>query len=729
MNESSFASNAPNMDLTALAELADTAGVAREWIDAAGNRKIVATDSLQAVLGALGLACDTAHQCLESRAGLLAFQTAGRLPPLITATCGTPERLPLPAATVGMPYRIELEQGGVITGVIASDDSGLPCHTAIEQAGYHRLFIGDESTIVAVAPTRCFSIDDAVAASTTTSGTAAASGAPAAARCWGLGVQLYSLRRPGDGGIGDFTALNVLTHRAAAEGASTVAISPVHAMFSADTLRYSPYGPSSRLFLNALHIDPAAVYGPEALSAALATLDVETRTELARVEQELLIDWPVAGRIRLRLLRALFDQNLVSAELGAESDAEFKSFCQRGGEALKDHARFEMLHALQLQQGGAGDWRLWPANLQNPRSENIAALAATHRHEVDFHLFLQWQAAKGLANAQASARQAGMPIGLIADLAIGADRGGSQAWSRQTQMINGLSVGAPPDIINTRGQDWGLGAFSPHAMKAQGFTAYIEMLRAVFAHCGGVRIDHVLGLARLWLVPDGRPSSEGAYLQYPLEDLLRLIALESHRHRAIVIGEDLGTVPAGFDTRLASAALLGIRVLYFERDHNGFKKPSWWSNQAMATTTTHDLPTVAGWWAGHDLDWRAKLELLAPNQSLEQAHAERAQEREQLWHAFTRDGATTAPMPTPTDTAEVVDAAIAYVGDTPAPLVILPIEDALGLDQQPNLPGTVDTHPNWRRRLPQPVAMLFDDPRTRQRLALLSGTRNPPKVF
>lgn len=724
------AANTSNEDIFALAALADTAGVAREWTDASGDQKGVTDDSLRAVLNALGLPCNTARQCRESQAGLLAIHAAGLLPPLITATCGIPGRLPLPASVAGTPCRIELENGGVIESTVTLDDGGMPCHIGVDHPGYHRLLIGDDLTILAAAPARCFSVADALTGVAATAERSVVTGtsAPEPVRCWGLGVQLYSLRRPGDGGIGDFTALNALTRQAAMAGASTLAISPVHAMFSGDTTRYSPYGPSSRLFLNALHIDPAAVRGQPALTAVLATLDTETRAELERVEQATLIDWPAAGRIRLRLLRALFDQSAISADPDAAFDAEFSAFRKRGGEALEDHARFEMLHALQLQQGGTGDWRDWSASLQDPRSAEVAALAAAHRSEVDFHVFLQWQAAKGLANAQASARQVGMPIGLIADLAIGADRGGSQAWSRQKQMINGLSVGAPPDIINTRGQDWGLGAFSPHAMKAQGFQAYIEMLRAVFAHCGGVRIDHVLGLARLWLVPDGRPSSEGAYLQYPLQDLLRLIALESHRHRSIVIGEDLGTVPAGFDTRLADAALLGIRVLYFERDQNGFKTPASWSDQAMATTTTHDLPTVAGWWAGHDIDWRAKLDLLAVEQSVEHAHTERAGEREALWKAFVRDGVTTAPMPATGDGADVIDAAIAYVAATPAPLVIIPIEDALGLEQQPNLPGTVDTHPNWRRRLPQPVANLFDDPRVRQRFAVLNRTRALPKV-
>jgi 4-alpha-glucanotransferase len=703
----------------AIHALADAAGVARNWTDAAGEAKTVATHNLRAILTALGLPCATDAQCHESHQRLHAHHN-GRLPPLVTATRGQAVFLPLPEACAGQACHIDLEEGGQVDTYLARDDQGRIHLPAIDACGYHRLQTGELSCTLAVAPPRCFGVDDALH-------TGPGQDAPVAPRCWGVGVQLYSLRRPGDAGIGDFTALKTLVQGAAGVGAATVAISPVHAMFSADTERFSPYGPSSRLFLNALHVDPAAVAGPQAMAAALASLDDGAHQTIARVEQEDFVDWPAAGKLRLKLLRILFEQMHAQSDgpfADPAAQAEFADFRRLGGQALEDHARFEMLHAQRLAAGESGDWRTWPEGLRNPRNSEVAALAQVHRTAVDFHAFLQWQAARGLAGAQACARSAGMPIGLIADLAIGADRAGSQAWSLQGEMINGLSVGAPPDVINARGQDWGLGAFSPHAMQAQGFAAYIQMLRAVFAYCGGVRIDHVLGLARLWLVPDGATSADGAYLRYPMDDLLRLIALESHRHRAIVIGEDLGTVPAGFDARLAQAGLLGIRVLYFETGHDGFKPPWNWSDSAIATTTTHDLPTVAGWWAGRDIDWRARLDLLAVTQSQQQAQEERAQERGRLWHALCRDGVASGDMPAPDAPDTVVDAALAYVTATPAPLVVIPIEDLLGVVEQPNLPGTVDTHPNWRRRLSCDTAAMFDSPAVRQRVALLNRSRS-----
>jgi 4-alpha-glucanotransferase len=248
------------------------------------------------------------------------------------------------------------------------------------------------------------------------------------------------------------------------------------------------------------------------------------------------------------------------------------------------------------------------------------------------------------------------------------------------------------------------------------------MLRACFAYAGGVRIDHVLGLARVWLVPDGAPPGDGAYLRYPMQDLLRLIALESWRYRAIVIGEDLGTIPAGCDVQLPQAGLLGIRVLWFETFYGGFKAPSQWSPNAIAVSTTHDLPTIAGWWRGEDIDWQVKLALLPDGVSARQRYAQRVQQRVELWQAL-RDAKCTGGESAVPEQAPI-EAIICFLAQTPAPLMLLPLEDILGLPDAPNLPGTIETHPNWRRRMPRPVAHLLDDPMCARRLALLGHLRS-----
>jgi 4-alpha-glucanotransferase len=326
-----------------------------------------------------------------------------------------------------------------------------------------------------------------------------------------------------------------------------------------------------------------------------------------------------------------------------------------------------------------------------------------------------------------------MAIGLIADLAVGTDPGGSQAWSHQGELLHGLSVGAPPDLLNRNGQDWGLTTFSPRGLRHSGYAGYLAMLRAALAHAGGVRIDHVLGLKRLWLVPHGMGATEGAYVRYPLEDLLRLLAIESHRCRAVVIGEDLGTVPADFRQRIADAGVLGIRVLWFERAADrGFIAPMHWSTDAMATTSTHDVPTVAGWWSGRDIEWRSRAGLAEPGVD---EVAERAVDRGRLWRALCASGAAREAggtpdenrPPLPEDVAPVAIAAAAHVARAPAPLVVIPAEDLLALPEQPNLPGPTDAwHPNWRRRLPDSAATLFDGPVAQACCGAVAAARKAP---
>jgi 4-alpha-glucanotransferase len=296
-------------------------------------------------------------------------------------------------------------------------------------------------------------------------------------------------------------------------------------------------------------------------------------------------------------------------------------------------------------------------------------------------------------------------------------------------MLQGVSVGAPPDLFNQAGQAWGLTTFSPRAMRTQGFSAFIDMLRAAFAHAGGIRIDHILGLRRLWLVPEGESARYGAYLRYPLEDLLRLIALESWRHRAIVIGEDLGTVPPGFRERLNEHGIAGIRVLWFEGAHdgNGFKPPHEWDRNAVGTTTTHDLPTVAGWWRGSDITWRNRIgQTMARADGRdpeEAAQAERAHDRAALWRAFQQAGVAAPHVGAPPPDSAPVDEALAFVAATPGPLVTFPLEDLLALVDQPNLPGSIDEHPNWRRRMTLPIDEMFEDGSFNDRLLAVDRAR------
>jgi 4-alpha-glucanotransferase len=691
----------------ALHELAGLAGIAPRWQDWRGEQREVSPDNLRRILAALGLPCDSPARQSESLAQLRGEQARARLPPLVTASSDSGFEGPAAELTPGRRLRLTLERGETLDLLPEDIGGGRARLRPVTQAGYHRLELADREITLAVAPLRGCSVADLATRP----------------RIWGLAAQLYGLRRPGDGGIGDFTALEQFVRQAAAAGADAVAISPVHAQFSADIHRYGPYAPSSRLFYNVMHGDPASVLGAE-LTADLASR-CGIAESLAELEEAPLIDWPRAQRLRLQLFRAAW--NLLRQRDAGSPDPlmdEWRRYRRAGGAALEAHARFETLHAAQFGQG-RWHWRDWPAELQDPASSAVAAFAGRYEDEVDFHGFLQWLAERGLAGAQRCARESGMSIGLIGDLAVGSDGGGSQAWMRQQDLLQGLTIGAPPDAISALGQGWGLAAFSPLALQARGYGAFLEMLRAALRHVGGLRIDHVLGLQRLWLIPDGGTAADGAYLRYPLQDLMRLIALESWRHHALIVGEDLGTVPEGLRERMQQAGLLGMRVLWFERDHGYFIEPSRWTPAAMATTSTHDLPTTRGWWLGRDIDAR---EAAGQGTAADAARDRelREQDRSMLWGAFEHAGVAAPPRPGATDDTTVLAPALRFVSRTPCELAMIPLEDIAGLAEQPNLPGTLDEHPNWRRRLPEPGDQLLRRPEAMQRLAILREERGPP---
>ena len=686
------------MNDAAVHALARRAGIAVEWRDYANKQHRVPTDNLRRILAALQLPCDTAADLAHSRRQL----ETPRLPPLVTATAAQP--FDVPVASGKVPDRVQLtqEDGSVAELPVRAVPGGarLP---GIGTPGYHLVDFGAEQISVAVAPPRCYTIADAATEE----------------RLWGLAVQVYGLRSAGDFGIGDTAGVIALARKAAALRADAIALSPVHALFAADPNHFSPYSPSSRLFYNPLHADARTLFGAArvakaAHAAGLSTLAVE-------LERDSLIDWRTSAHAKMSICRRLFE-DFASSDLAAGAPTplavDFAQFRAVGGTRLADHARFEALHAAKLfADASAWNWHDWPEPWRNPASPDVKDFAESHESEVLFHCFLQWIADRAFAAAQREARQAGMRLGLIADLAVGISNAGSQAWTNQNDILIDLEIGAPPDAYNAKGQNWGLTTFSPRALSADGFAPFIATLQACLRYAGGLRIDHAMGLRRLWVVPRGADANEGAYLAYPADDLQRLTALESHRHRAIVIGEDLGTVPAGFRDRIGEAGFYGMRVLWFERERNRFTPPQGWSAAAVAMTSTHDLPTVAGWWRGEDIEVRRQCGLV---EDADKERAARTRDREMLWRACRRAKAAEGDLPAPTEAARVADAAVKFVAQTPCQLTLLPLEDALALEDQPNVPGTIDEHPNWRRRYAGCAEDLLDPQDVVRRLAPLA---------
>jgi 4-alpha-glucanotransferase len=643
--------------------LAQAAGVARAWTDVEGRHQVVSDAALAAVLAALGHETASERQIARSLVALAEQRAA--LPAMLVADCGATVTLPF------APTRAEATGEDGLTRALALDSNRL---TAPDVPGYYDLALDGRVVKLAVAPPQC-------PLPPQTRG-----------RPWGVSVQIPALRGVRPSPFGTFGELAEAARAFGGAGADALAINPVHALFPGHGEGYSPYSPSSRLFLNGALADPALVGLPP----------------MPPEEGPPLIDWAEVLPRRLAQLRAVF---------AALAPARRAALTAADDPMLRRHALFDALDCHFRGRTGAHGWRDWPAAFHDPSGEAAARFAAENAEEVAFHLFVQNLARAGLEAAQSAARDAGMGIGLIGDLAVGVDPSGSDAWSLRHTMLDGLSIGAPPDPLGPLGQNWSITGFSPDGLRASGYAPWIAMIRAGLASGGGLRIDHAFGLARLWVIPEGGATADGAYLTYPFEDLIRLATLEAHRAGAFIIAEDLGTAPHGFTAAVTARRMLGMRVLWFERaaDH-GFIGAGDYEPLSAAMSGTHDTVTVAGWWRGRDLDWAQALGRLPEGTTRAEAEAIREWDRGLLWSTLDH----TAPRPAPDDPAPVVDAAIAHIARTPSALALVSLEDLLGIEEQPNLPGTITEHPNWRRRCDAPTRELLGDARVAGRCSTLS---------
>ncbi len=503
-------------------------------------------------------------------------------------------------------------------------------------------------------------------------------------RVWGLAVQLYALRSARNWGLGDFGDLKRLIEIAAPLGAAAIGVNPLHALFPDDAERASPYGPNSRLFLNVLYIDVSALPEFDGLTP------VEAK-EAARLRDLELIDYGAVAKLKLATLARAYDGFRAKAD--AARQADFRAFRDEQGEALLRFCCFEVLR----RQLSPRPWPEWPTPWRTPDKAALAGFCEQHEFACGFVAFCQWIADRQLAACKETARKLGMGVGLYVDLAVGIDRHGADAWSDQDTVLSDVSAGAPPDEFNPAGQDWGLAPFHPSRIAANDFASLRRLLRATMRHAGAVRIDHVLGLKRMFLLPVDAGARNGAYVRYPFEAMLRVVAEESRKARCVVIGEDLGTVPDGFRDTMMKWGLWTYRVLLFERRQDGeFAAPQTYPEQALATFNTHDLPTFRGWITGHDL--RTKNDIgIDPGENAET----RTWWQGSLRRLLSEFGGGRS--------SEDCAAVAAVLGATPSKLAMVGLDDVLGVLDQANIPGTVAEHPNWRRKLPTNLEELARD--------------------
>ena len=695
------------VDTKVLDHLATTAGIAPDWWDVAGNHHAVSANTKRALLAAMDLPGATTSQARESLNRLAQANERRLLPAAQVVRDGTAASM-----RVAQPRNVAMPRGGVsirneadeVVASFAADceaarstRDALGLEVQISTLPLPPLNVGryivcfddapETSCRLTIAPSRCYR-------------PAALDGeSRGGGRHFGVSVQAYSLRRARDGGIGDFSALGDFATAAAGRGAATVGINPLHMLFPHERERASPYHPSDRRFLDPIYLDLDALHDlpgyPDTASAQPGSIALFTET---------IIDYPAVWQLKSVFLEMLFAafERIARAQPDNIFAAEFERFIVDGGHLLRDFARFQAI----ADRLPAMPWQRWPGALRDATSGAVEMFAAANTQRVRYAMFLQWLCDRQLAVAAARARNAGLWLGLYRDVAVGAAPDGAESWANAAQLAHGVSIGAPPDPLGPAGQVWNLPPPNPQAWRQSDFVPFREAIAANMHHAGALRIDHVMGLSRLFWVPQGGSAVDGAYVGYPLDDLVGQLALESQRARCLIVGEDLGTVPDGLRTSLANADILSYRVMLLERDGLGFKSPMSYAPNAVACAGTHDLPPLAGWWQGADIHERESLRLISGDESTQHLSTRR-EEKRLLLEALARDGIILPiDLDAPLD-AETMAALHAWLARAPSALLLAQAEDLVGETIGQNLPGTDRERPNWRRRFALTAEELF----------------------
>ncbi len=696
------------------------------------NRAFHTPDNVKrALLAAMDVAADTDEDILQSLQAFEAREWGRVLPPVQVVRAESlpyriPLSLPLDEASRDFRWRLIKESGGEEAGTFSSDACEEDGRNTLDdkayvrrilkleqpvETGYHRLLIeradgkGPHAVMAfIVTPSTCYQ-PPAIQGE---------------GRVWGFAVQLYGVRSERNWGMGDLGDLRRLVEYCADVGASTVLLNPLHALFPDAPDHASPYSPSSRAYFNILYLDVEGVPDfAECAEAREMVHDPRFQAQLRALRASGQVDYRGVAEAKSRVLGRLYEHfRATHLEHDSERARAFRRFQNEHGESLRMQAQFEVLQAhFRSQDNDVWGWPAWPEGYRYPHSEDVTAFCNAHLEQIEYHEYLQWQVSRQLAQAGTRSWEMGLGIGVMLDLAIGVAEGGAATWMRRDLYALKASAGAPPDDFNRLGQDWGLPPWIPYRLKEHAYLPFIELLRANMRDSGALRLDHVMGLYRLFWVARGHPIAAGAYVRYPFEDLLGILALESQRNRCLVVGEDLGTVPDEVREALHPMDVLSTRLLYLERQEDGrLSPPRDYPAQAAAAVTTHDLPTLAGYWQGLDIDLRDRLHLFPDTEVRDQQVVTRSEDRAHLLIALSGEGVLppdkgVQPVAFPEMTAELAAAVYRYLARAPSKVMLLQMEDGLGVHEQPNLPGTVDpTYPCWRLKMPLNLDEWGDSP-------------------
>lgn len=532
-------------------------------------------------------------------------------------------------------------------------------------------------------------------------------------KLWGACVQLYTLRSDSNWGIGDFGDLKKMLASVGERGGAFIGLNPIHALYPANPESASPYSPSSRRWLNVIYIDVNALDDFQNSKEAQAWWKLSTTQQALKQARDAdWVDYSTVTALKMAALRLAWKG---FSQRDDEQMAAFRQFVMQEGESLYWQAAFDALHAYQVKEDEMRwGWPVWPDAYQSVDTPEVKAFCEKYADEVDFYLWLQWLAYSQFAACWQVSQGYKMPIGLYRDLAVGVAEGGAETWCDRELYCLKASVGAPPDILGPLGQNWGLPPMDPHVMAARAYEPFIDLLRANMQNCGALRIDHVMSVLRLWWIPYGETADHGAYVQYPVDDLLSILALESKRHQCMVIGEDLGTVPVEIVSKLRDSGVYSYKVLYFENDHEKtFRAPKAYPEQSMAVATTHDLPTLRGYWESGDLTLGKTLGLYPDEEVLRGLYQDRELSKQGLLDALHKQGclpkraghkASLMSM-----TATLNRGLQRYIADSNSALLGLQPEDWIDMAEPVNIPGTSYQYKNWRRKLSTTLEKMFAD--------------------
>lgn len=686
------------MESKRLDSAAQAAGISLSYINAHGKPQSIGADTKRRLLDAMHKPAATASGAPVPNVKVF---TAGKKMPLAVEGGGE------------FSWLLTTEEGHQHKGHATGGKTlNLPAKLP---EGYHTLTLTQDDRRfhcrVIVAPKRCYE--------------------PQALRegkkLWGACVQLYTLRSDSNWGIGDFGDLKKMLADIGERGGAFIGLNPIHALYPANPESASPYSPSSRRWLNVIYIDVNALDDFKSSKEAQAWWKLETTQQMLKQAREAdWVDYSTVTSLKMAALRLTWKG---FAKRNDEQMSAFRQFVTREGESLYWQAAFDALHAYQVKEDEMRwGWPVWPEAYQAVDTPEVKAFCKKYADEVDFYLWLQWLAYTQFAACWQVSQGYKMPVGLYRDLAVGVAEGGSETWCDRELYCLKASVGAPPDILGPLGQNWGLPPMDPHVMAARGYEPFIDLLRANMQNCGALRIDHVMSVLRLWWIPYGETADHGAYVQYPVDDLLSILALESQRHQCMVIGEDLGTVPVEIVSKLRDSGVYSYKVLYFENDHEKtFRAPQAYPEQSMAVATTHDLPVLRGYWESGDLTLGKTLGLYPDEEVLRGLYQDRELAKQGLLDALHKHGclpkraghkASLMSM-TPTLNRGLQR----YIADSNSALLGLQPEDWIDMAEPVNIPGTSYQYKNWRRKLSMTLEKMFADERVNRLIKDLDKRR------